>query len=111
MEILLNGLNTFYVKSYPPTQVKLSNKLILFFRKTKFFDAYQDHMNERQLVVIQRMLKDGENSFEGGMSAKKYMKIAKTSKPTATRDLQDLAEKGALKIIGAGRSTRYEIAV
>ncbi len=43
------------------------------------------------------------------MSAKKYMSIAKTSKATATRDLQDLVEKGVFKPFGGGRSVTYEL--
>jgi Fic family protein len=41
------------------------------------------------------------------MTAKKYMSISKTSRATATRDLQDLVEKGAFIASGAARSTRY----
>ena len=55
------------------------------------------------------MLESGPEGFEGGMSAKKYMTITKASKATATRDLQDLAQKGALSLIGGGRSTRYSV--
>ncbi|QQU03139.1 hypothetical protein [Myroides odoratus] len=43
------------------------------------------------------------------MSAKKYMSLTKTSKATATRDLQDLVEKGIFIITGAGRSVRYHL--
>jgi Fic family protein len=39
------------------------------------------------------------------------MGLTKASKATAMRDLTDLLEKGLLeRQIGAGRSTRYEIA-
>jgi Fic family protein len=55
------------------------------------------------------MLQEGHQGFVGGMSAKKYMIIAKTSKATATRDLQDLVQLGVFQSIGAGRSARYEI--
>ena len=55
------------------------------------------------------MLKEGPDCFEGGMSAKKYMTITGASKATATRDLQDLAEKGILLPAGAGRSMHYQI--
>jgi Fic family protein len=57
------------------------------------------------------MLEEGPEGFEGGMSAKKYMAITGASKPTATRDLQDLSEKGIVDPIGGGRSTRYKIAL
>src|SRR5690606_36604994 len=47
--------------------------------------------------------------FQGGMTAKKYMAIAKTCKASPTRDLQHLNEIGALQVLGAGRSVRYEL--
>ncbi len=78
-------------------------------QKTNFFDRLQGRLNSRQEKVIKRMLQDGPNSFPNGMNAKKYISIAKTSKATATRDMQGLV---ALKIffpIGGGRNTRYEL--
>lgn len=77
--------------------------------KAKFFDRFKDQLNDRQLRVIQRMLKEGQKGFKGGMSTKNYISITGTSKATATRDLQDLAEKGIFIPSGGGRSTRYEI--
>ena len=53
----------------------------------------------------------GSEGFEGSMSPKKYMSITKTSKATATRDLQLLAEVGAMLVEGGGRSTRYHLAI
>ena len=77
--------------------------------KTKFLDQTKQLLNERQLKVVIKMLDQGAEGFEGGMSAKKYMSITKTSKATATRDLQDLVEKSVLMTEGAGRSVRYEL--
>lgn len=77
--------------------------------KTKFIDKYKSGLNERQMKAILKMLDCGIDGFEGGMTAKKYMSIAKTSKATATRDLQNMVEKGALKPKGAGRGTHYEV--
>lgn len=76
-------------------------------QKAKFFDQFKDRLNNRQLRVVRRMMDEGPKGFEGGMSAGKYASIAKTSKPTATRDLQELLELSALKVTGGGRSTRY----
>jgi Fic family protein len=45
------------------------------------------------MQILRRMLEEGSDGFEGGMSAKKYMTITGASKATATRDLQDLVEK------------------
>ena len=41
------------------------------------------------------------------MSAKKYVTITGASKATATRDLQDLAERNILIPTGEGRGTRF----
>lgn len=78
-------------------------------KKVKYFDSFKQLFNERQQKVINRMFEAGVEGFQGGMTAKKYMAIAKTSKATATRDLQHLNEIGALQVLGAGRSVRYEL--
>ena len=78
--------------------------------KMKFFDRFKKQFNERQTKVINRMLEEGPDSFEGGINAKKYLSITSCSKATATRDLQDLKEIGAIvQMSGAGRSTRYSL--
>ena len=78
-------------------------------KKAKLFDRIRDLLNERQLKVVRRMLAEGPGGFHGGLSAKKYMAIAKTAKATATRDLQDLVAKNVLTLTGGGRSTHYQI--
>lgn len=42
------------------------------------------------------MFGEGIDGFTDGLSAENYISIAKTSRAAATRDLQDLVEKGAL---------------
>lgn len=85
------------------------DKLVSFsIIKATFYDKNQKLMNIRQLKVISRMLEEGEN-FIGGMSSKKYISIAKTSKASATRDLQDLVVKNILKPDGEGRSRNYQV--
>jgi len=78
-------------------------------KKARFFDAHRSDLNSRQLKVIKRVTRDGEDEFENGLNARKYIAITRTSKPTATRDLQDLVAKKLIIPIGKGRSTRYEI--
>lgn len=80
-------------------------------QKSKFFEEHESHMNERQLRVVRRMMEKGPDGFEGGMSAKKYMRISGASKATATRDLQDLVAKEAMIPVGAGRGARYELSM
>lgn len=79
--------------------------------KTRFYEKYSEIMNTRQHQVTARMFKEGTDGFEGGISAKKYMKIVDCSKATATRDLQFLLERRAIERIedSAGPSTRYQI--
>ncbi|SFS84216.1 Fic family protein [Zhouia amylolytica] len=87
-----------------------AKKLIRFtLRKATFLDAHSQVLNERQRKVILKILDKGLDGFKGGMTAKKYISIAKTSKATATRDLQDLVDKGVFILKGAGRSTYYEL--
>ena len=71
-------------------------------------DQFKEQLNERQMKVILKML-ESPDGFKGGMSAKKYISINKTSKATATRDLQQLTEMGLLILAGGGRSTHYFI--
>jgi len=53
------------------------------------------------------MFREGLEGFKGGLSAENYIKIVDTSRATATRDLQDLVEKGALMKTGERKYTRY----
>jgi len=80
-------------------------------KKARFFDKFKSELNERQLKMIRRILKEGPKGFEGGINAGKYVSITKASKATATRDLQDLLAKEVIKFLGesGGRSTRYEL--
>jgi Fic family protein len=78
-------------------------------RKSRFFGRFGNELNERQLKVIRRMFEAGSEGFTGGMNARKYVALTGTSKATATRDLQRLAELGALIPAGGGRSVRYDL--
>ncbi|MGJ5643549.1 Fic family protein [Formosa sp. S-31] len=78
-------------------------------KKSKLLGQIRDQINERQLKVLNKMLDYGIEGFKGGMTAKKYIALTKTSKATATRDLQDLVEKRALFSIGSGRNVHYEL--
>ena len=104
---------TKWIKYFTRTIIiaqKDAEKLVLFsLKKTKFFDQYRESLNERQVKVINRILREGPNGFEGGMSAKKYMAITKTSKATATRDLRMLTKLGIFIPSGGGRSVHYEL--
>jgi Fic family protein len=68
-------------------------------------------LNERQQKALARMFREGVDGFKGGLSAGNYMAITKAPPSTATRDLQDLVEKGALSRTGELRHTRYFLAL
>jgi Fic family protein len=87
-----------------------AEELIAFtLKKTRLLDRVRDQLNDRQIQIFRRMLEEGPDGFEGGMSAKKYITITGASKATVTRDLQELVEKGIFAPTGGGRSTRYQI--
>lgn len=75
--------------------------------KARFFDCFSKRMNERQKKVIKRLFDSGYQGFEGGLSAHNYIRIAKTSASTATRDLQQMVEKKMLIRTGERKGTRY----
>ena len=63
--------------------------------------------NERQRLVVNRMLED---DFEGHMQTSKYARLAKCSTDTALRDIQDLRARGIfIQNPGGGRSTSYRL--
>lgn len=99
----------FFFKVLIEAQTEIKETVLYVVQKAKFFDKFKSKLNERQQKVLHKMVEKGKDGFVGGMTAKKYISITKTSKATATRDLQDLVKIGALINEGAGRSVRYEL--
>ena len=90
--------------------MKLSTDVINFaIEKSKFFNRADKLINDRQKKVLLRMFQEGPLGFKGGLSADNYIKITKTSRATATRDLQDLVKKRLLLRQGQLKSTRYNL--
>jgi Fic family protein len=75
--------------------------------KANFWNKHSKTIiNERQNKLINKLL-DG---FEGNLTSSKWAKIAKCSKDTAIRDINDLIYKDILqKEPAGGRSTNYEL--
>lgn len=78
-------------------------------RKARFFRNFGDALGARQMKVMRRMFDAGAEGFAGGMNARKYVALTGVSKATATRDLQDLVQKGALTRTGERKHTRYRL--
>ncbi len=100
---------SYFIQTVLEAQKLAEAQIDFTLKKSKFFYQFENKLNDRQKKVIARMFDEGPDGFEGGMNARKYMAITKTSKATATRDLQDLVALNVLIAAGGGRSTRYEI--
>ena len=100
---------SWFVHMVLEAQIQAEEQIEFTLKKTRLFDRWRDQLNERQNQILRCMLDEGPQGFEGGMSAKKYMTITGASKATATRDLQDLADKGIVLPAGGGRSIHYKI--
>lgn len=77
-------------------------------------DFWQEHaqadLNNRQKKVLNRILEAGKGNFTGGLTTRKYVGIAKTSRATAFREISDLLDKKILRqLSGKGRSVHYDL--
>jgi len=70
----------------------------------------QTLLNERQKKVINRILEAGYGNFTGGLTTRKYVSVAKTSRATAFREIADMLDKKILhQLPGKGRSVHYDL--
>ncbi|MGB0909378.1 MAG: hypothetical protein ACPGYT_03375 [Nitrospirales bacterium] len=77
--------------------------------KTRLYNQLRGQLNHRQEKVVARLFAAGLEGFQGGLSAENYLAITKTSRSTATRDLQGLVEMGALQRTGERKHTRHTL--
>src|SRR5580704_4912034 len=105
----ITGWLTYFAGTVLEAQHNTIKRVDFFVAKAKLYERLRGQLNERQEKVIARMFREGIDGFAGGLSAENYISIAKSSRATATRDLQDLVEKGALTRTGALRHTRYHL--
>jgi Fic family protein len=100
---------TYFAKTVLEAQNNTIKRVDFYIAKARLYERLRGQLNERQEKVIARMFREGIDGFKGGLSAENYISISKVSRATATRDLQDLVEKGALTRTGALRHTRYHL--
>ena len=98
---------TYFAKTILDAQSYTQKLIDFLIEKSKLYEKLRGKMNPRQEKVIARLFREGPQGFKGGLSAENYLSITKTSRATATRDLQDLVEKGALVKTGERKHTRY----
>jgi Fic family protein len=83
------------------------HKLIRLIDKAQMFDRLNGQLNPRQEKALLRLFRAEPEGFKGGLSSANYRQITGTTIPTATRDLSDLINKGALIKTGEKRYRRY----
>jgi len=81
------------------------------FRRVEFWNQHvETQLNARQKKVISRILEAGPGNFTGGLTTRKYVSLAKTSRATAFREIADLLDKKVLRqLSGQGRSVHYDL--
>jgi Fic family protein len=105
----ITGWLQYFSQTVLDAQGETQTQIDFLIAKARFFDKFQ--LNERQKKAVLRMFKEGPKGFKGGLSAENYITITGTSRATATRDLQDLVQKGAFTKTGEFKSTRYYLKV
>ena len=102
---------TYFAKTVLEAQDYTQQMVDFLIEKTKLYDKVRESLNERQDKVLARMFCEGLEGFKGGLSAENYITLTGASRATATRDLQDLVERGVLTRTGELKSTRYWLSV
>jgi len=101
----------WYLQALLESIINSIDKTKTIVKKAKLWDKINVNtpLNQRQIKVLNKIATIGEENFTGGLSTKKYLSIAKTSRATAIRDIKDLVEKGFLEQIKgtSGRGVRY----
>ncbi len=105
--LTIDGWLLFFYKTILASQQYSINLVSFLVAKSKFFNKYNNVLNERQEKVLLRVFEEGLEGFKGGLSAANYKTIANASPATATRDLQQLVNIKALKRTGELKHTRY----
>lgn len=79
--------------------------------KAALLTRLSGQINPRQEKALLRIFREGPEGFRGGLSAGNYATITGAPPATATRDLADLVNKGALRKTGERKSTRYWLVI
>ena len=99
----------YFANTVLDAQIYTQRLIDFLIEKTRLYDRLRGKLNPRQEKVIARLFAAGLEGFKGGLSAENYITITKISRATATRDLQDLVEMGALQRTGERKHTRYTL--
>lgn len=105
----VTGWLTYFAEAVLAAQSHSQSMIDFLIEKTKLFDRLHGKLNERQDRVLTRMFREGPAGFKGGLSAANYITITGASRATATRDLAQLVDMGALTVTGMLKATRYSL--
>lgn len=108
-DLAVNDWMTYFAQTILAAQDNTIRRVDFYVAKARFYERFRGELNDRQDKVVARLFRAGPDGFEGGLSAENYISIAGTSRATATRDLKDLVDKGALTRTGTLRHTRYHL--
>lgn len=98
---------TWFAEAILDAQAWSERRLIRSIQQSQLFDRLSDQLNPRQRKALVRLFREEPDGFKGGLSAGNYQRITGAASSSATRDLADLVEKGALRRTGVLRHTRY----
>jgi Fic family protein len=99
----------YFASTVLDAQENTIRRVDFYVAKAKFYERFRGRLNDRQQRVVARIFEEGIEGFKGGLSAENYISITKTSRATATRDLQELVALGAFTKTGELRHTRYSV--
>ena len=101
----------WYVSCYTRAVERTERLIGDVLAKATFWQRHtQVDLNSRQRKVVNRLLDAGKGGFQGGLTTRKYVGMAKVSRATAFREISDLLEQGLLTQNPArGRSVSYEV--
>jgi len=101
----------WYVECYTRAVERAERLIADVLTKATFWQRHsQVDLNARQRKVLNRLLDAGKGGFQGGLTTRKYVAMAKVSRATAFREISELLEKGLLTQNPAlGRSVSYEV--
>jgi Fic family protein len=106
----LTGWFEWFIEMFSKALENSEELLANAFYKAAFWSRAKDiSVNDRQKKVLQKMLVAGIGGFEGGLTTRKYVSMAKVSTATAFREIDDLCTKGLLTRHGSGRSVSYSL--
>ena len=105
----ITGWLVYFAQTLLEAQRYTQRFIDFLIEKTKLYDRLRDRLNARQGKVLARMFREGLDGFKGRLSAENYLAITKTSRATATRDLQGLVEMGVFRRTGERKHTRYAL--